>query len=233
MDHLQEQHPQENPAELRDDPPAEGRFAEPEPPLKQVLFNGLLYENPVLIQLLGMCPTLAVSTSVSNAVGMGVAATIVLACSNAAISLVRKFVPDRIRIASFIIIIAGFVTAVDLILQAFFIELSKSLGLFIPLIVVNCIILARAEAFASKNKVLPSLVDGLGMGAGFTGALVLLASIREILGSGSWMGFNLFGSGFKPMAIMTSPSGGFLALGSLIALVQYVALRFRKRGGAV
>lgn len=203
---------------------------EPAPGLRQVLVNGLLYENPVLVQLLGMCPTLATSTSVQNAVGMGLAATAVLAGSNLVISLLRRFIPDKIRIASFIIIIAGFVTSVDLLLQAYFEELSRSLGLFIPLIVVNCIILARAEAFASKNKVLPSVVDGLGMGAGFTVALVLLASVREILGSGSWFGIRLFGGGFKPMGIMTSPAGGFLVLGCLIALVQYVSLRAARKG---
>ena len=151
------------------------------PKLSSVLLNGIVFENPVFVQLLGMCPTLATSSSVKNALGMGLSATAVLICSNLAISALRKLIPDKVRIAAYIIVIAGFVTAVDLLLQAFFPELSKSLGVFIPLIVVNCIILARAEAFASKNRVLPSAVDGLGMGLGFTLALLLLGSIREIL----------------------------------------------------
>ena len=163
------------------------------PKLSSVLLNGIVFENPVFVQLLGMCPTLATSSSVKNALGMGLSATAVLVCSNIAISALRKLIPDKVRIAAYIIVIAGFVTAVDLLLQAFFEELSKSLGVFIPLIVVNCIILARAEAFASKNSVLPSAVDGLGMGLGFTLALLLLGSIREILGSGSWFGIQLFG----------------------------------------
>ena len=176
---------------------------ETKPKLSQVLLNGIVFENPVFVQLLGMCPTLATSSSVQNALGMGLSATAVLICSNIAISALRKFIPDKVRIAAYIIVIAGFVTAVDLLLQAFFPDLSKSLGVFIPLIVVNCIILARAEAFASKNGVLPSAMDGLGMGMGFTLALVLLGSVREILGSGSWFGIPLLGSSFKPMITMS------------------------------
>ena len=195
-----------------------------------VFFNGLIYENPVLVQLLGMCPSLATSTTVENAIGMGLSATAVLICSNAAISSIRRFVPEKVRIAAFIIVIAGFVTAVDMILQSYFHTLSRSLGLFVPLIVVNCIILARAEAFASKNKVLPSIVDGLGSGLGFTAVLVLMASVRELLGSGSWFGIRLIGNRFKPMLYMSSPAGGFLTLGMLIALVQAFSLRSKKEG---
>ncbi|NLT58583.1 MAG: electron transport complex subunit E [Clostridiales bacterium] len=200
------------------------------PGLLQVLTNGVLFENPVLIQLLGMCPTLATSTGLKNAIGMGLSATAVLVCSNLAIALVRKIVPDQVRIAAFIVIIAGFVTAVDLLLQAFLIELSRSLGLFIPLIVVNCIILARAEAYASKNAVLPSAVDGLGMGLGFTLALVLLAVVREPLGSGMLFGVRLFGDAFKPAAFMTSSAGGFLVLGCIMALVQHIMHRAKREG---
>lgn len=198
------------------------------PKLSSVLLNGIVFENPVFVQLLGMCPTLATSSSVKNALGMGLSATAVLICSNLAISALRKLIPDKVRIAAYIIVIAGFVTAVDLLLQAFFPELSKSLGVFIPLIVVNCIILARAEAFASKNGVLPSAVDGLGMGLGFTLALLLLGSIREILGSGSWFGIQLFGDSFKPMLTMATTTGGFLVLGCLIAGVQALSARLRK-----
>ncbi len=203
---------------------------ETKPKLSQVLLNGIVFENPVFVQLLGMCPTLATSSSVQNALGMGLSATAVLICSNIAISALRKFIPDKVRIAAYIIVIAGFVTAVDLLLQAFFPDLSKSLGVFIPLIVVNCIILARAEAFASKNGVLPSAMDGLGMGMGFTLALVLLGSVREILGSGSWFGIPLLGSSFKPMITMTTTTGGFLALGFMIAGVQALSMRLKKRG---
>ena len=154
--------------------------------LKQMR-EGILDQNPTLVQLLGMCPTLATTTSVKNAFGMGMAATVVLIFSNIFISLLRKFIPKQVRIAAYIVIISGFVTAVELLMKAYFFSLYQSLGLFIPLIVVNCIILARAEAFASKNPVLPSLVDGLAMGLGFTFALVILGSVREILGNGTWL----------------------------------------------
>ena len=156
---------------------------------KRQLADGLLDKNPVLAQMLGMCSTLAVTTSIANAVGMGLAVTAVLACSNVFISLLRKIIPQQIRIASYIVIISGFVTAVQLLIQAFLPELDRTLGLFIPLIVVNCIILARAESFASKNPVLPSAVDGVVMGIGYTVALILLAAIRELLGAGTLLGY--------------------------------------------
>lgn len=186
----------------------------------QQLYEGILTNNPVFVQLIGMCPTLATTTSLQNGIGMGLAATAVLICSNAVISLLRKLIPSKVRIAAYITIIAGFVTAVDLLIQAYLPDLSKSLGLFIPLIVVNCIILARAEAFASKNSVLPSIGDGLAMGLGFTFALCVLSTIREILGAGTLMGYPLFGESFQPAILMILPAGGFLTLGFVIALFQ-------------
>ncbi|MBC8536386.1 electron transport complex subunit RsxE [Feifania hominis] len=200
--------------------------------LLRQLANGVIYENPTLVQLLGMCPTLATTTSIANGLGMGLAATAVLICSNIVISALRRLIPSKIRIAAYVVIIAGFVTAVDLLLQAFLPGLSSSLGLFIPLIVVNCIILARAEAFASKNPVGKSAVDGLAMGLGFTLALVVLSAVRELLGAGTLFGVHVFGEGFKPALLMGLPPGGFLALGGLIALVQYLMQRkgARKHG---
>jgi len=190
--------------------------------------SGLIDNNPTFVQLLGMCPTLATSTTLLNALGMGAAATFVLICSNLVISLLRKLIPEKIRIAAYIVIIAGFVTVIDLLMQAYIPALSNSLGLFIPLIVVNCIILARAESFASKNKPLPSMLDGLTMGIGFTFALSCVAIVREILGSGTILGFELFG-GVAPLTIFALPAGGFLVLGFAIAVVQ--ALKNRKKGG--
>ena len=184
--------------------------------------EGLLDNNPVLVQLLGMCPTLATTTSVSNAIGMGLAATAVLICSNLFISLLRKFIPKQVRIAAYIVIISGFVTAVELLMRAEFYELYQSLGLFIPLIVVNCIILARAEAFASKNKPLPSIIDGAAMGLGFTFALVLLAFVRELLGSGKIFGWAIPGYSENPMVIFVLPAGAFISLGLVIAVVQKI-----------
>ena len=184
--------------------------------------NGLVTENPTFVQLLGMCPTLATTTTVKNAVGMGLAATVVLICSNLLISLLRKFISKHVRISAYIVIISGFVTAVELLMKAYFYELYGALGLFIPLIVVNCIILARAEAFASKNPVLPSMVDGLSMGLGFTLALTLIATIRELLGSGSFCGIRILGDWFHPAIIFVLPAGAFLTLGFLIAAVQKV-----------
>ena len=167
-----------------------------------------------------MCPLLATSTSVSNGVGMGLSATAVLICSNMVISLLRKLIPNEIRIAAYIVVIAGFVTAVEMIIHAFLPELYASLGLFIPLITVNCIILARAEAFASKNGVLASALDGLGMGLGFTGALFIMSAIREVLGNGTFLGFHLFGENFPAATLMVLPVGGFLTLGLVIAAIQ-------------
>ncbi len=184
--------------------------------------DGLFYKNPVLMQLLGMCATLAVTTSVTNALGMGLSTTAVLICSNIFISLLRKFIPKQIRIASYIVIISGFVTAIQLLIKAYLPTLDKSLGLFIPLIVVNCIILARAESFASKNAVLPSAVDGLAMGLGFTFALSLLASVREIIGSGTFCGFRIMPGFYEPAIIFILPSGAFLTLGCLIALMNKI-----------
>ena len=187
--------------------------------LKQ-LKEGLLDNNPTLVQLLGMCPTLATTTSVKNAFGMGLATTAVLVCSNLFISLLRKFIPKQVRIAAYIVVISGFVTAVELLMRAYFYSLYQSLGLFIPLIVVNCIILARAEAFASKNKPLPSIVDGISMGLGFTLALALLATVRELLGSGTIFGYQIMPAAYEPITVFILPAGAFLTLGFLIALVQ-------------
>ena len=184
------------------------------------LKEGLLTQNPVLVQLLGMCSTLAITTTISNGFGMGIAVLVVLTCSNVVISLLRKIIPDQIRIAAYIVVIAGFVTMVDLLLQAFFPEIAASLGIFIPLIVVNCIILARAESFASKNKILPAALDGICQGIGYTLVLLVMSGIREVLGSGSFAGIQLFPSEYGAM-LLTMPVGGFLTLGCLIALMQW------------
>ncbi|MCQ2433520.1 MAG: electron transport complex subunit E, partial [Clostridia bacterium] len=199
--------------------------------LKQ-LKEGIVDQNPTFVQFLGMCPTLAVTTSAVNAVGMGLAATAVLIFSNMFISLLRKFIPKEVRIASYIVIISGFVTAVELLLHAFVQPLYDSLGLYIPLIVVNCIILARAEAFASKNPVLPSAVDGLAMGLGFTCSLTLIGSVREILGAGTWFGLPILGSAYQPAVIFILPAGAFLTLGMLAALVNRIR-RFADEHAAV
>ncbi len=184
--------------------------------------EGILDRNPVLVQLLGMCPVLATTTSLENAFGMGMAATAVLICSNIFISLLRKFIPRQVRIAAYIVIISGFVTAVELFMRAYLFSLYQSLGLFIPLIVVNCIILARAEAYASKNAVLPSAVDGLSMGLGFTFALCILGSIREILGAGTLLGMRVLPESYPNMIIFILPAGAFLTLGFVIAAVQKI-----------
>ena len=196
---------------------------------KKKLKEGLLTKNPVTAQLLGMCSTMAITTSLFNGIGMGVAVTVILICSNMLISALRKVIPSQIRIAAYITIIAGFVTIVDLLIQAFLPDLSESLGVFIPLIVVNCIILGRAEAFASKNKVLPSAVDGLTQGIGYTVALVIICIIRELLGSGTFGGGLLNGGegiriipeGYPAMQLVM-PVGGFLVLGFVIAGSQYL-----------
>lgn len=190
--------------------------------------KGLIKENPTFVQLLGMCPTLAVTTSVINALGMGLSATAVLIASNVVISLLRKFIPNKIRIASYIVVIAGFVSVIEMLLSAFLPEISKALGVFIPLIVVNCIILARAEAFASKNTVGASALDGLGMGLGFTMALTLIGSIRELLGAGSLLGINVLGSGFMPATILILPPGAFLVLGIILGVINLIKA---KKGG--
>ncbi len=186
--------------------------------------DGILTNNPVLVQFLGMCSALAVTTSVTNAIGMGLSFTAVLICSNLFISLLRKFIPKQVRIAAFILIISGFVTAVELIVRAFLPALDKSLGLFIPLIVVNCIILAKAESFASKNKPLPSVIDGLACGIGYTLALIALAFVRELLGTGILFaaadgsgGIRVLGDWYPPATIFIMPAGAFLTLGFLCA----------------
>lgn len=189
---------------------------------KSQMIDGLFDNNPVLVQMLGMCSTLAVTTSVKNALGMGLAVTAVLICSNIFISLLRNFIPKQIRIASYIVIISGFVTAVQLLMQAYFADLYKTLGLFIPLIVVNCIILARAEAFASKNPILPSAVDGFAMGVGYTFALILISAIRELIGSGTLLGFQIMPQSYEPAIIFILPSGAFLTLGFLIAIITKI-----------
>ncbi len=193
-----------------------------------ILKNGILDENPTLRLVLGMCPTLAVTTAASNGIGMGLAATFVLIGSNVLVSALRKFIPDKVRIPAFVVIIAMFVTIVQMVMKAYVPALDKSLGLFIPLIVVNCIILARAEAFASKNTVSASFFDGLGMGLGFTGALLVMATIREILGNGTFFGLSLFGENFQPMLIMVAAPGGFITLGLLLGLLN--KLTMKKKG---
>lgn len=194
------------------------------------LREGLVDKNPVLVQLLGMCPTLAMSDSLDKAVGMGLAATAVLICSNFLISLLRKFIPKEVRIAAYIVIIAGFVTAVQMLMNAFLPSLYESLGTFLALIVVNCIILARAEAFASKNKPLPSAWDGVCMGLGFTFALALLAFGRELFGKGTLFGVNIpfVTENYTPMAMLSAAPGAFIALGCLIALMNYLVRRQKK-----
>ena len=195
----------------------------------QDLKSGVLTDNPVFMQTIGLCPTLATTTSLSNAIGMGVAATVVLVASNIVISALRKFIPDKVRIAAFITIIAAFVTIIDLSLQAFIPSLAASLGLFLPLIVVNCIILGRAEAYASKNKVLPSAVDGIVMGLGFTFAITLLSCIREALGSGTIFGFQVMPANYQPMGIMLNVPGGFITLGILLIVVNCIKAYTAKR----
>lgn len=196
--------------------------------IKKQFFEGLLSQNPVLVQLLGLCSVMAISTTLFNGLGMGISVLLVLACSNVVISLVRKVIPNEIRIACFVVIIASFVTIVDLLLKAFLPQLSTSLGLFIPLIVVNCIILGRAEAYASKNAVLPSLIDGIMQGLGYTVVLVIMCVIREFIGSGTFGGGILNGGdGVRiiaeayPAMFMVLPIGGFLILGCLIAVMQF------------
>lgn len=182
--------------------------------------NGIIKENPTLRLVLGTCPTLAVTTALFNGIGMGIAAAAVLIGSNLIISAIKKIVPNEVRIAIYVVVIAGFVTAVQMMIQAFTPELDKQLGIFIPLIVVNCIILARAEAFAAKNPPLNSVMDGIGMGIGFTLALSIISSIREILGAGTILGIPLFGESFEPALIMILPPGGFLVFGLTIAAVN-------------
>jgi electron transport complex protein RnfE len=186
--------------------------------------NGIVTENPIFVQVLAMCPTLAVTSSVVDALGMGLASTVTLIGSNVIISLIRKVVPDKIRIPAYITVIATFVTMIQFLLQGYIPSLYKSLGIFIPLIVVNCIILGRAESYAGKNKVLPSLFDAIGMGLGFTIALTVLGAIRELLGAGSLFGFSIFGSSFEPAIMMVLAPGAFITVGILMALLNQKAI---------
>lgn len=188
----------------------------------KVFKNGLLKENPIFVQLLGMCSALAITSSAFNGIGMGIAVTVVLIGSNVVISLLRKVIPDEVRIPAFIIIIATFVTIIDMFMHAYTYTLYKALGVFIPLIVVNCMILGRAESFASKNGVVDSIFDALGMGIGYTFAITLLSIIRELLGNGTIFGIQIMGDSFQPMMIMVQPPGAFIALGLLIGLVNYL-----------
>ena len=180
--------------------------------------KGIIIENPVLRLMLGCCATLAVTTAASNAIGMGAATTFVLVCSNAVISLLRNVIPNKVRIPAFITIIAGFVTIVQMFIKAFSPALDTALGVFLPLIVVNCIILGRAEMFASKNKVLPSIIDGLGMGVGFTAAMLAMGIIRELFGAGTVFGLPVLSGFMEPIIIFLLPPGGFFVFGMLIAL---------------
>ena len=179
--------------------------------------KGLWRENAVFRLLLGLCPALAVTTSAENGLGMGLATTFVLVCSNIVVSLLRKVIPPKVRIPSFIVVIASFVTVVQLCMEAYFYDLYKALGIFIPLIVVNCLILGRAEAFASKNRLVPAVVDGVGMGLGFTLALFVLGAVRELFGSGTLLGYSVFGGAYQPLLLMILPPGAFIAMGLLLA----------------
>ena len=194
-------------------------------------FNGLIKENPTFVLFLGMCPTLAVTTGVTNAIGMGLSTMAVLICSNIVISLLRNFIPDKIRIASYIVIIAGFVTIIQMLMNAYLPALSDSLGIYIPLIVVNCIILGRAEAFASKNGAFASALDGAGMGLGFTGALTLIAAVRELLGAGTFAGIPVFGQAYQGASIMILPPGAFLTLGILLAVINIISKKLKNKEG--
>ncbi len=211
----------EAPAQPASEPKDKGK-------LREIFLNGLLFQNPILVLFLGMCATLAVTTSLTNGIGMGLSTTAVLICSNVVISLLRKVIPKEVRIACYVVVIAAFVTIVDLMLQAFIPSLSESLGLFIQLIVVNCIILGRAEAFASKNGPLYAAVDGVSMGLGFTLALCAMGFIRELIGGGAILGHQVLPMG---AAMIAAPAGGFLTLGSLVALTQYLKSRSSKKKG--
>lgn len=198
-------------------------------PLK-IIKNGIIDENPTFIQVVGMCPTLAVTTSMFNGIGMGLSTMAVLICSNLVISLIRKLVPDQVRIPCFVVVIASFVTIIQMLLQAFLPSLNASLGVFIPLIVVNCIILARAEAFACKNNPIASVFDGIGMGLGFTMALTLIGAVREILGSGALLGITILPEAFPRTILMILPPGAFFTLAFLIA--GFNALRNKAKKNA-
>lgn len=193
--------------------------------------NGVITENPIFVQVLAMCPTLAVTTSTENALGMGIATTIVLIFSNMLISALRKFIPDKIRIPAYIVVVASFVTIIEMFIQGYVPALYKSLGIFIPLIVVNCVILGRAEAYASKNPVIPSIFDGLGMGLGFTLALTMVGVIRELIGSGAVFGFTIMPESYKPASIMILAPGAFITLGFLMTILNYINIRKADKSG--
>ena len=188
--------------------------------LRKIFMNGIINENPTFRMVLGMCPTLAITTAVSNGIGMGLAVTFVLVFSNLVISLLRKAIPDQIRIPAFIVVIATFVTIVQLVIKAFLPALDAALGMFIPLIVVNCIIFGRAEAFACKNKPMAAIADGLGMGFGFTIAITLICAVRELFGAGTLLGMQVMPAGYMPMDLLVKPAGGFIVLGLMMALVN-------------
>lgn len=194
----------------------------------QNLLKGLIKENPVLVLVLGTCPTLAISTSVTAAFGMGIAATVVLILSNMAISALRKVIPDTVRIPCYITVIAGFVTIVELVMEAYTYELYQSLGVYLALIVVNCIILGRAEMFACKNTVVDSALDGLGMGIGYILTMLLMSSVREILGNGTWMGITIIPESIDRMSLMNQAPGGFFVFGCLMALCVYIEKKLNK-----
>ena len=197
----------------------------------KVLTSGIIKNNPTFVLVLGMCPTLGTTTSAENGFGMGVATMAVLILSNLVISLIKNLIPDKVRIPAFIVVIASFVTIISMLMQAYVPALYASLGVFIPLIVVNCIIFARAESFAFKNKPLPALMDGLGMGLGFTLAITLLSSIRELIGNGTLFGVQIMAESYQPMAIATQAPGGFIVLGFLLALVGVITRKAEKKSG--
>ena len=196
--------------------------------LKSVFFNGLITENPTFRLVLGTCPTMAVTTNATNGIGMGAAATFVLVGSNIVISMLRNFIPDKIRIPAFIIVICTFVTMVQMFMNAFLPALYQSLGIFLPLIVVNCIILGRAEMFACKNTVVDSALDGLGMGIGYILTMLLMSSVREILGNGTWMGITIIPESIDRMSLMNQAPGGFFVFGCLMALCVYIEKKLNK-----
>lgn len=196
------------------------------------LTKGLYRENPVFRLVLGLCPTLAVTSSVKNGFGMGVATIMVLVSSNLVISLIRNLVPKKIRIPIYIVVIAAFVTIVEMLMQAYYPALHKSLGIFVPLIVVNCIILGRAEAYASRNNVIFSVVDGIGMGIGFTLSLILLSTVREVLGNGSFYGFPILSASFKPVLVMILPPGAFISLGYMLGFFNWLDMRNQHKSGS-
>ena len=208
------------------------KMTKEQPLTMDTFLAGIWRENPVFVMLLGMCPVLAVTNTTLNALAMGVAATFVLVCSSTLISLLRNFIPKQVRIATYIVIIATFVTMVDYIIQAISLDLYNALGAFIQLIVVNCIILGRAEAYASKQPVLKSFISALGMGAGFTFALLCLGIVREVLGMGTLLGFSVFGPHFEPWSIMVLPPGGFFVLGAWLLLFAWIRGRRERNAQA-